>query len=98
MKFSKYLVELEMGKKLERKGYAVMKISRTCNLLVGNRTEIFIILVKKSRGRRVIIPQNKALIDLGGEVLCNTTHRCEVLQKGMGDQGGEIAYSKTEPP
>jgi len=27
-----------------------MKISRTCNLLVGNRKEIFIILVKKSRG------------------------------------------------
>ena len=31
-----------------------MKISRTCNLLVGNRKEIFIILVKKiERGRRV---------------------------------------------
>ena len=42
---------LDLRKKLERKGYAVMKISRTCNLLVGNRKEIFIILLKNREGQ-----------------------------------------------
>ena len=82
MKFSKYLVELELRKKLERKGYAVMKISRTCDLLVGNRTEIFIILVEKSRGRRVIIPQNKALIDLGEKFFAIPLIAAKFFRKG----------------
>jgi len=84
MKFSKYLVELELRKKLERKGYAVMKISRTCNLLIGNRKEIFVVLVKKSRGRHVTVPQSKikALIDLGEKFFAIPLIAVKFFRKG----------------
>jgi|GEM_PF-2744112 Holliday junction resolvase len=67
MNFSRYRTELELREKFEKRGYLVMKVSGNCNLLIGGRREIFVILLRRTRNSKVTISKEKvrALIDLG---------------------------------